>query len=97
MIHNELPQTIVEVPANWWRMVALRPELNLLIMADSEAWTLDEDESLKFTLLGMASLGMNPSTATTEQIAGFTVNRILAFTPLLNPLDDDDFIIVANN
>ena len=97
MNHNEVPNTVVEVPANWWKMAAANPERNLLIIADSIAWVLSNQESLAFSISMIASLGGNPNRSTDEQIIGLSTQRIRAFTPLPHPQFDDDLIIVGNN
>jgi len=97
MDQPEIPNTVVEVPANWWRAAALSPERNLLVIADSDAWTLNLKESITLTMHALASLGLSPYTATDDQIVSMSVNRILAFTPLPDPKIDGDLVVISNN
>jgi len=97
MTQPGLPKSVVEVPANWWRAAALSPERNLLIIADSDAWTLNLTESVILTMHALSSLELSPMTATDDQIVSMSLNRILAFTPLPDPKIDGDIIVVGNN
>lgn len=90
-------EIVAEVPTNWWRAAALNPDSNLLIVADSLAWTLDLRDSITLSLFALADLGGDPSTATDEQIISMSVNRILAFTPIPDPKSDGDLVIINNN